>query len=274
MKLQTMVRTAGIVAAAALMVGVAGCAKDDVTTTSSGVKLIKDGKLTVCTHLPYAPFQSKEGDKVVGFDVDILDLVAKKLDVQQDIVDTPFEGIKSGQDLKTGKCDIAAAAMSITADRQKVIDFSEPYFNATQAMLVKSGSPYKALADLKGKKVGAQAATTGLDYVKKEAAAGGYQVVDFKDLAAEQQALATGQIDAAVNDLPVWGEFIKENSGKFEIAAEFDTGDQYGFGIKKDGNPELVKTVNEVLDKARTDGTYDKIYEKWIGTKPASKDNK
>jgi polar amino acid transport system substrate-binding protein len=266
-----MVRTAGIVAAAALVVGTAGCAKDDVTTTSSGVKLIKDGKLTVCTHLPYAPFQSKEGDKVVGFDVDILDLVAKKLGVQQAIVDTPFEGIKSGQDLKTGKCDIAAAAMSITPDRQKVIDFSEPYFNATQAMLVKAGASYKTLADLKGKKVGAQAATTGLEYVKKEAAANGYTVVDFKDLAAEQQALATGQIEAAVNDLPVWGEFIKTNAGKFTVAAEFDTGDQYGFGIKKDGNPELVKTVNAELDKARQDGTYDKIYEKWIGTKPASK---
>jgi polar amino acid transport system substrate-binding protein len=138
-------------------------------------------------------------------------------------------------------------------------------------MLVKAGAPYKSLADLKGKKVGAQAATTGLDYVKKESAANGYTVVDYKDLAAQQQALATGQIDAAVNDVPVWGDFIKKNTGKFVIAAEFDTGDQYGFGMKKDGNPELVKTVNSVLEKARNDGTYDKIYEKWIGTKPPSK---
>jgi polar amino acid transport system substrate-binding protein len=264
-------RAALVLAATALVVGAAGCAKEEATTTESGVKLVKDGKLTVCTHLPYAPFQFNEGGKVVGFDVDLMDLVAKELKVEQSIVDTPFEGIKSGQDLKTGKCDIAAAAMSITPERQKVIDFSEPYFNATQAMLVKAGAPYKSLADLKGKKVGAQAATTGLDYVKKESAANGYTVVDYKDLAAQQQALATGQIDAAVNDVPVWGDFIKKNTGKFVIAAEFDTGDQYGFGMKKDGNPELVKTVNSVLEKARNDGTYDKIYEKWIGTKPPSK---
>jgi polar amino acid transport system substrate-binding protein len=271
---RTKVHRAALVLAATALAVSAGCAKEDAVTTESGVKLIKKDKLTVCTHLPYAPFQFKEGGKVVGFDVDVLDLVAKKLKIEQDIVDTPFEGIKSGQDLKTGKCDIAAAAMSITPERQKVIDFSEPYFNATQAMLVKAGAPYKTLADLKGKKVGAQASTTGLDYANKEAAANGYQVVDFKDLAAQQQALATGQIEAAINDLPVWADFIKKNTGKYAVAAEFDTGDQYGFGIKKDGNPELVKTVNEVLDTARQDGTYDAIYEKWIGKKPESKDNK
>ena len=276
MTLQTVVRRGGVVfAATALAIAAASCAKDEATTTASGVKLVEEGKLTVCTHLPYAPFQSKDiSGKVVGFDVDMLDLVAKKLDIEQDIVDTPFEGIKSGQDLKTGKCDIAAAAMSITPEGQKVIDFSEPYFNATQAMLVRAGALYKTLADLKGKKVGGQASTVGLDYVKKNAAAGGYEVVDYKDLAAQQQALATGQIEAAVNDLPAWADFIKKNSGKYVVAAEFDTGDQYGFGIKKDGNPELVKTVNEVIDAARQDGTYDKIYEKWIGKPPATKDSK
>ena len=75
----------------------------------------------------------------VGFDVDIVDLVAAKLGVEQAIVDTPFEGIKSGQDLSTGKCDIAAAGMTITDERKKVILFSEPYFDATQALLVRDG---------------------------------------------------------------------------------------------------------------------------------------
>jgi polar amino acid transport system substrate-binding protein len=269
--LRTTARKAGLVlAASALLVGAASCAKKGAETTASGVKLIKQGKLTVCTHLPYAPFQSKDATgKVVGFDIDVIDLVAKKLKVQQAIVDTPFEGIKSGQDLKTGKCDLAAAAMSITPERQKAISFSDPYFDATQAMLVKAGKPYKSLADLKGKRVGGQSSTTGLDYVKKHAQENGYTVVDYKDLGTQQQALATGQIEAAVNDIPVWGEFIKENQGKYVVAAEFDTGDKYGFGMKKDGNPELVKTVNEVLDQAEKDGTYDKIYEKWIGKKPS-----
>jgi polar amino acid transport system substrate-binding protein len=264
-------RRAGILAAAAaLALTVTGCAKDDTSTTSAdGVNYVKAGQLTVCTHLPYAPFQFKDskGD-IVGLDVDLIGLVAEKLDVKQQIIDTPFEGIKSGQDLKTKKCDIAAAGMTITEEREKVMDFSDPYFDATQALLVKTGAPYESLADLKGKRVGGQAATTGLDYLKKNAEEFGYTFVDYRDLAAEQQALATGQIEAAVNDLPVWSEYVKENPGKFTVSAQFDTGEQYGFGLAKSGNPELLKVVDETLAEAREDGTYAEIYTKWIGTPP------
>ena len=94
---------------------------------AAGVTLIASGKITTCTHLPYAPFQSNDDQgKTIGFDVDMIDLVAKKLGVEQAIVDTPFEGIKSGQDLSTGKCDIAAAGMTITDERKKAILFSLP----------------------------------------------------------------------------------------------------------------------------------------------------
>jgi polar amino acid transport system substrate-binding protein len=261
---------AGILAtAAALALTAAGCAKSGGSTTASGVKLVNPGQLTTCTSLPYAPFQSKEASgKVVGFDVDMVDLVAKKLKVSQKIVDTPFNGIKSGQDLKTGKCDIAAAGMSITPERQQAMDFSAPYFDVTQAMLVKEGAPYKTLADLKNKRVGAQAGTTGLDYVRRNAAQGGYEVVDYPDLGAEYQALATGQVDAAVNDLPVWNDYLKKSPGKFVIAAQFNTGEKYGFALKKGGNPELLKMVNDTIAQAREDGTYAKLHLKWMGTAP------
>jgi polar amino acid transport system substrate-binding protein len=237
---------------------------------ASGVTLISAGKLTVCTHLPYAPFQSNDDSgKTVGFDVDMMDLVAKKLGVEQAIVDTPFEGIKSGQDMATGKCDIAAAGMTITDERKKAILFSEPYFDATQALLVPTGSSVKTLADLKGKKLGAQASTTGLDYATKNKDANGYEIVEFQDLAAETQAMLTGQVDGAINDLPVWTEVLKESPGKAAIATQFDTGEQYGFGMKL-GNEALKKVVDEVIASAKADGTYDKLYKKWIGDVPAS----
>jgi polar amino acid transport system substrate-binding protein len=238
-------------------------------TAAGGAKLVAAGKLTTCTHLPYSPFQSSEGGKVVGFDIDMIDLVAKKLGVTQTVVDTPFEGIKSGQDLNTGKCDIAAAGMTIKPERAKVIDFSVPYFNATQAMLIKKGAGYVSLESLKGKKLGVQSGTTGKDYVASKNPAG-VTVTEFEDLATLQQALATDQIQGAVVDLPVWTDYIKKNPGKFEIGAEFNTGEQYGFGVKKGGNPVLLKTVNEVITAAKTDGTYNTIYEKWFGTKPAA----
>jgi polar amino acid transport system substrate-binding protein len=271
-----------IVAVAALSaLALAGCSSGPSATTatpaasgagtgSSSVQLISEGKLTVCTHLPYAPFQSNDDSgKTVGFDVDMMDLVAKKLGVEQAIVDTPFEGIKSGQDMATGKCDIAAAGMTITDERKKAILFSEPYFDATQALLVPNGSSTKTLADLKGKKLGAQSSTTGLDYANKEKDANGYEIVEFQDLASETQALLTGQIDAAINDLPVWSEAIKENPNKATIATQFDTGEQYGFGMKL-GNEALKKVVDEAITTAKSDGTYDALFKKWIGEVPAS----
>ena len=78
--------------------------------------------LTAGTHLPYKPFQFGRGGKIVGFDVDMMDLVAKKLGVQQKIVNTPFEGIQSGQSLNVGKCDAAAAGMTITQERKRVLE--------------------------------------------------------------------------------------------------------------------------------------------------------
>jgi polar amino acid transport system substrate-binding protein len=263
---------AAVIALTALSLTACGGGSDSsgsAAKATDGVKLVKSGTLTTCTHLPYAPFQFEQGGRTVGFDVDLIDSVAKKLGVKQSIVDTPFEGIKSGQDLNTGKCDIAAAGMTITAERKQVIDFSKPYFDATQAMLVKAGKGYASLDDLKGKTVGVQSGTTGKDYIDAKKPAG-VKMVEFEDLATEQQGLATGQIDAAVNDLPVWLDYTKKNPGKFEVSAKFDTGEQYGFGIKKDGNPKLLAAVNQVLDKAKADGTYDTLYEKWFGQKPSS----
>jgi len=253
--------------------GAAGCAKHDTGgTTADGVALVKSGVLTTCTHLPYAPFQSKDDSgKVVGFDVALIDLVAEKLGVKQEIVDTPFEGIKSGADLNSGKCDVAAAGMTITDERKKVLDFSEPYFDATQALAVQTGKEVKTLEELVGKRLGVQGGTTGEEYINAQVKAKGLkiEVVSYKDLAALQQALATNQVVAAVNDLPVWNEYIKANPGKVAVAAGFNTGEQYGFAVKK-GNAELLKAVNDAISAARTDGTYDKIYAQWIGEKPAS----
>ncbi|MFC7533250.1 basic amino acid ABC transporter substrate-binding protein [Actinoplanes sp. GCM10030250] len=268
-------RKAASLAAAAILAigGVAGCAKEDTGgTTESGVKLVKTGALTTCTHLPYAPFQSKDqSGKVVGFDVALIDLVATKLGVTQEIVDTPFEGIKSGSDLNAGKCDVAAAGMTITDERKKVLDFSDPYFDATQALAVLTGKEVKTLEELVGKRLGVQGGTTGEEYINTQVKEKNLkiEVVSYKDLAALQQALATNQVVAAVNDLPVWNEYIKANPGKVVVATGFDTGEQYGFAVKK-GNAELLKNVNEALAASRTDGTYDKIYATWIGEKPAA----
>ena len=232
--------------------------------------LIDPSALTVCTSLSYKPFEFTEGDQVVGFDVDLMQLAATQLGTTVKIIDTPFEGIKTGDAMATGKCDAAAAGMTINAEREKVILFSIPYFDATQAMVVPADSSVTSLADLRGKRVAGQTATTGLDYLKKNADENGYEIVEYADFPSESDSLLTGQVDAAVQDLPVFNQFVKDNEGKVKVAAQFDTGEQYGVGMKL-GNTALKNVVDSSIEAARADGSYDAIYEKWIGgTPPAS----
>ncbi|MFF8649068.1 basic amino acid ABC transporter substrate-binding protein [Streptomyces griseoluteus] len=255
---------AAITATAAIAL-VAGCSSSGGgggKTTVKGVHLANAGALTVCTHLPYPPFQSVIDGKVQGFDVSLIDLVAGDLGVKQKIVDTPFENFKTGAFLNSGQCDLAAAGMTITDERKKNVDFSDPYFEATQAVLVNKKSGIKSLADLKGKKLGAQAQTTGEDFAKSK----GLDPVSFHSSDAVLNGLRTGQVQAVVIDYPVVQGWLKDkaNSSAFQVVDNINTGEQYGFTVKK-GNTALRDAINKALAHAKSDGEYKKIYEKWIG---------
>ncbi|WP_308013510.1 transporter substrate-binding domain-containing protein [Streptomyces beigongshangae] len=244
---------------------VAGCSSDDdggEKTTANGVELVKSGQLTTCTHLPYPPFQSEIDGKVQGFDVALVDLVAKDLGVKQEILDQPFENFKTGGSLNSGQCDLAAAGMTITDERKKNVDFSDPYFEATQGVLAGKKSGIASLADLKGKKVGAQAQTTGEEFAKGK----GLNPVSFESSDALLNGLRTGQVKAVVIDYPVLQGWLKDkaNADAFEVADNINTGEEYGFTMKK-GNTKLLEAVNKALADAKSDGTYKKLYEKWIG---------
>ena len=259
-------RTAVAAAAVLLVAGCGGGGEDTAAPAASGgPSFVKDGALTTCTHLPYPPFQFERDGEVVGFDVELMDMVAEELGVEQEVVDTPFETIKTGADLNAGKCDVAAAGMTITEERKQGLDFSVPYFDATQALLAKKGSGITSLETAKGKKVGSQSATTGEDHVKAE----GIDPVSFESSDAELNGLKSGQVDVIVQDLPVVSEWLKDDANAdYEIVANLDTGEQYGFAVKKDGNDELLATIDEVITTAREDGSYDELYEKWIGVAP------
>lgn len=265
-------RRARILAATTATAGlvlVAGCTSSGnggsgSKTAAGGVQLVKAGRLTTCTHLPYPPFQSEIDGKVQGFDVSLIDLVAKNLGVQQQILDTPFENFKTGAFLNSGECDVAAAGMTITPERKKNVDFSDPYFNATQAVLADKKSGVTSFADIKakGKKLGAQAQTTGEDYARSK----GYDPVSFESSDALLNGLRTGQVQAIVIDYPVVQGWLKDkaNASAFKVVDNLETGEQYGFTVKK-GNTELRAAINKAIADAKADGTYKKLYEKWIG---------
>ncbi|HYH71847.1 MAG TPA: transporter substrate-binding domain-containing protein [Nocardioides sp.] len=252
------------ISAAALALTVAGCAKDDTsTTTESGIELVKEGTLTICTHLPYEPFEFTEGGEVVGFDPDVLKIAADAEGLETEVLDVAWETITTGEALNTEKCDVGAGAMTINDERAAVMDFTDPYFTATQALMTKTGSGITSLEDLAGKKIAVQDGTTGADYVRENAPEDA-EIISFEDSSLMQQAVRTGKTDAGVNDNGLLNYFVSQNPD-VEVVTEFETGEEYGFSVKKDGNAELLQAINDGI----ASDEYDEVYEKWFGTAPA-----
>lgn len=267
-------RVATIAAAVASVALVAaGCGGNADTNggsgSASGINLVSSGKLTVCTHMPYKPFEFRQNGKAVGFDVDMVDLAAKKLGVQTKVVNIGWAQITSGAVFAAGKCDVGMGAATITKERKKSVRFSDPYFNATQALLVKESASYDSLADLKGKELGVQTDTTGQLYAEEHADKYGYTIVVYPDSLTLFNAVKTGAIDAAINDNGTEYYFAKQNAGT-KVTQEFDTGEHYGFMVaKNDKNAgKLVDKLNAAIAKSKKSGQYDKIYKKWFGALP------
>lgn len=237
------------------------------TSAAAGPTLVKSGTLLVCTHLSYKPFQYKDdASKVIGFDVDIMDLVAKKLGVTQEIVDIPFDQITSGAVFAAKKCDAAAAAVTITDERKKAVLFSDPYFTATQALLVKADSGITDLAGLSGKVIGVQTDTTGQIFAEKNKDANGYTIKVFDDMPSELAAVQAGTIAGAVNDNGVVYDYAKDNPTT-KVVKEFDTGEKYGILVAQ-GNTAMATAINDVLKAAKADGSYATVYKKWFNAEP------
>lgn len=268
------------VAAAALSaVAMGACAPAETSSPSSApasasstgeLTLVAPGKLTVCTHLSYKPFQYKDNaGKVIGFDVDMMDLAAKKLGVTQEIVDIDFASMTSGAVFAARKCDAAAGAVTITEERKKAVAFSDPYFTATQAMLVKKGSGISDLSQLRGKKIGVQTDTTGQIYADDNKEVNGYDIVVYDDMPTTLTGVLAGRVDAAINDNGVVYDFAGDNPST-AVTKEFNTGEQYGFMVQKnsDNAAKLLAVINDVVKTSKSDGTYKTIYKKWFGVDP------
>ena len=248
----------------ALALSVAACGSDSGGTTKGGADLIKDGTLTVCSDVPYPPFEDFDKSApsgFTGFDIDVVQAIADNLNLKLAVKDESFDGLQSGLTLNSGACDLVASAMTITADREKNLDFSDGYYDSEQSLLVPAGSDIASIGDLSGKKVGVQQGTTGKQYAEDNAT--GADIVSFPSDAEMYSAIKAGQVDALLQDLPVNLDHTKD--GKFQVVEKYSTDEQYGFAIKQ-GNTELVTEVNDALKKLRDDGTYDDIYNKYFST--------
>lgn len=251
------------VAGAAMVLLLAACGGGGSEPEAANSDLVKAGTLTVCSDVPYPPFEDFDKSAASGFkgfDIDIVQAVADGLDLKLAVRDSSFDGLQSGQALNAGQCDVAASAMTITPERKKNIAFSSPYYDSKQSLLVPVDSDIKSIKDLAGKAVGVQQGTTGKSYTEKNAPKTA-KITSFPSDAEMYQALQAGQVDALLQDLPVNLEHTKK--GKFTIVQQYDTDESYGLALKKD-NAKLLKDVNAQLADLKSSGDYQKLYDKYF----------
>ena len=254
----------------AAMVVVVGCGSDDDSSSSGSgdfqSELITEGTLTVGSDIPYAPFEMGQAPDYTGFDIELVNDIAERLDLETKIEDTAFDTIFT--DVAQGKFDMVASAATITPEREQAVNFSDPYFESEQALLVPPGSDITSVEDLSGATVAAQDGTTGEAYANDETDAG--QVRGFPTGAAAIAAVVNGQAEAAIIDAPVAEDAASKGQSGFEIATNIPTGEYYGFAFAKD-TPELLSAVNGALSDLIEDGTYEKLFKKYFNaTPPAS----
>lgn len=235
--------------------------------TGDDLGLASEGTITVCSDVPYAPFEVEDADApsgYSGFDIDLMQAIADDLGLELAVTDQAFDGIQSGAALGAGQCDVAASAMTITEEREENVNFADPYFDADQSLMVPADSGIESLADLEGETLGVQADTTGQAYAVENAPEGA-TVSEFPDAAALFAALEAGQIVAVLQDLPVNADRVSQEDS-LVIVETYPTGEEYGFAIAEDAEPALLEAINTALANLRDDGTYDELYAEYFPT--------
>jgi len=222
---------------------------------------IKEGYLTVGSDITYPPFESVEGEEFVGFDMDLVREIAKRLGLEIEIVNTAWDGIFPA--LIANKFDIVISAVTITPERDEEMDFSDPYFDSDQSIATKEDSGIKTKADLEGKILGVQTGTTGaLEAEKIAEEINITEIKTYDTILLAFEDLKAGRIDAIINDFVTSLDIVKENPG-LVLAEKIKTDEKYGVVFAPD-TPELLKAVNKVLKEMKEDGTYDQIYNNWF----------
>ncbi|MHA7188980.1 transporter substrate-binding domain-containing protein [Arthrobacter sp. MDT2-16] len=248
-------------AAGALALSACGGGSDDAgSAEASGLDLVSEGTLTVCSDIPYPPFEYEENGEYTGFDMDLMKEIASGMGLELAVQDVGFDGLQSGAVLGARQCDIGASAVTITEERQANLAFSDPYYDSLQSILVPTDSDIASIDDLAGKQVGVQQGTTGATYAAEKAPEA--ELVQFPSDAEMYAAIQAGNVDALLQDLPV--NLGHTEDGAFTIAEELPTDEQYGFIMSKEGSEELVAAVNEQLTALRDNGKYQEIYDSYF----------
>ena len=240
---------------------------DGASTTAAAADfdLVADGTLTVCTDAPYPPMEMEDPDAeggYTGFDIELMRAIADDLGLELAVNNTGFDPITSGLAMEAGDCDVAAASITITEEREENIDFSEPYFSGDQSLLALEESGLTALADFGGSSIAVQTGPTGEIYAQ-ENAPDDAELVSFDDPGDMFLALEAGNVQGVLQDIVTNGDYALNNEGA-SVVETYPTEEFYGFAVKEEGSEALLEAVNASLAKFQDDGTYDQIYADWF----------
>jgi polar amino acid transport system substrate-binding protein len=258
-----------------LALALAACGDDDSTDTSdetlpseeaeveAPAGLVSAGSLTVCSDTPYEPFEFEGPDgEQTGYDMDLLRAIAEDAGLELEVLDVPFEGILGK--MAAGDCDVVGSAVSIKPERLEQVDFSEPYFDSGQSILVRAADAqtYATLADLAGQRIAVQTGTTGETYAN-ENKPDGAEIVSFEDSTGLFAALASNDVAAILQDFPV-NAYRSTQDDLFVVTETFVTDEQYGFAVEK-GDAEMLAFIDDGLDRLHDDGRFDEIFATYFG---------
>ena len=244
---------------------VSGSASGSVSNGDAAFTTVTPGKLTMSTNASFPPYEMVADDgSFEGIDIEVAGAIAEKLGLELQVDDMGFDAAL--QAAQTGKSDMVMAGVTITEERQAVMDFSNSYANGVQVVIVKEGSPIQTVDDLaNANMIGCQMGTTGYTFCSDTPENGGFgedHVTPYDDGAAAVQALMNGQIDAVVIDNKPAQEYVAANPGLKILDGEF-TNEDYAIGVAK-GNTALLDAINDALEELTADGTIQSIVDKYI----------
>ncbi|MBY0085134.1 MULTISPECIES: basic amino acid ABC transporter substrate-binding protein [Brevibacillus] len=256
----------------ALVVGVgvllAGCGSGGQQTSGSGGASGGSGDkvYVVGTDAAYPPFQMLEADKISGHDIDVMNAIAEAGGFKIEWKNTGWDPLFDGLD--KGTVDIGISSITITEKRKEKYDFSDSYFEANQLILVAEDSPVTKLADLKGKKIGVQAATTGEEVVKKAFGDTYEGLKGYDDMPSSVDDFFNGRVDAVIGDNGVLSYYVnKVKDKKFKLIKDDSFEKEfYGIIVKK-GNADAMNKINDGLKKIKENGKLQEIYTQYFGNK-------
>ena len=244
---------------------VSGSASGSASNGDAAFTTVTPGKLTMSTNASFPPYEMVADDgSFEGIDIEVAGAIAEKLGLELQVDDMGFDAAL--QAAQTGKSDMVMAGVTVTEERQAVMDFSNSYANGVQVVIVKEGSPIQTVDDLaNANMIGCQMGTTGYTFCSDTPENGGFgedHVTPYDDGAAAVQALMNGQIDAVVIDNKPAQEYVAANPGLKILDGDF-TNEDYAIGVAK-GNTALLDAINGALEELTNDGTIQSIVDKYI----------